>query len=183
MNVNCWGQAWTMLHCMTFNYPENPTSQNKHDYKIFFESISATLPCFFCRQSYQEYIKELPVEPFLESRQAFSWWLYLIHDKVQKKLNRISPSYFEVVKLYESYRAKCSKEKKGCVEKLNRIVTNAQIEAYVHDTVNKYSTESFRRKIVRYKTNKYMFPILVFAALSVFLIFVLSSKSLQSRPF
>ena len=39
MDAKVWGpHAWKFLHTITLNYPENPTDQNKADYKHFFET-------------------------------------------------------------------------------------------------------------------------------------------------
>jgi hypothetical protein len=49
-------------------------------------SLKDTLPCIYCRRSYAVFLKELPIENHLRSRQSMMKWLYLIHDKVNQKL-------------------------------------------------------------------------------------------------
>ena len=51
----------------------------------------------------------MPIEPFLKDREGVTYWLYRLHDLINKKLFTKSPSFEEVVTKYESIRAKCSK--------------------------------------------------------------------------
>lgn len=131
MMTKVWGPpGWFFLHSVTFGYPDeiNPENVDRvRHYANFFNSLGHILPCKYCRNSYNEYISELPVENFLNSRKDLTLWLYLIHNKVNDKLGIPAcdrPSFEEVEKKYEQYRAKCKqttdKERsdrliKGCV--------------------------------------------------------------------
>ena len=45
-----WGpNMWHYLHTMSFNYPVNPTAENKKYYKEFILNLQHTLPCKYCR--------------------------------------------------------------------------------------------------------------------------------------
>lgn len=121
MDTKFWGPgAWKFLHSIAFNYPENPTEANKRHYKTLFTNFKFTLPCKYCRESYAEFLQELPIDPYLGSRQKLSMWLYKIHNKVNDKLrnqgNPVAPNPpFSQIKLhYEKYRANCSDKKKVC---------------------------------------------------------------------
>lgn len=109
-----WGPpGWFFLHAVTFGYPYEINSENidrvRH-YANFFNSLGHVLPCKYCRNSYNEYLSELPVENFLKSRKDLTLWLYLIHNKVNDKLGVAEcdrPSFEEVENKYEQYRASC----------------------------------------------------------------------------
>ena len=50
MQVNKWGPGgWAFMHTITFNYPLNPTDDDKQHYKNFFQSLKYILPCNYCR--------------------------------------------------------------------------------------------------------------------------------------
>lgn len=134
MMTKVWGPAgWLFLHCVSFGYPyainpKNPDHKNKkEEYKVFFEKIGYILPCKYCRESYQDFIKELPIDNYLNTRKDLCMWLYLIHNKVNKKLGVPEcdiPKFEEIQSIYESFRAKCKKTteeerkmnaNKGCV--------------------------------------------------------------------
>ena len=110
MNTTKWGPGgWIYLHTITFNYPLKPTEYDKKRYKDFFEINGLMLPCKYCRESYNIYIKYLPIDKFLNDREGVTYWLYRLHDLVNKKLFKESPPFEEVVTKYESIRAGCSK--------------------------------------------------------------------------
>ena len=87
MNTTFWGpDGWTFLHTLTFIYPENPDSNEKLKMKNFMNSICFILPCKYCRLSFTKYMKSLPIDDYLDSRDLCIEWLYKIHNKVNKKL-------------------------------------------------------------------------------------------------
>ena len=110
MNVNKWGPSgWTFLHTITFNYPLEPTPEDKENYSKYFEMVGNMLPCKYCRQSYKIYYKYMPIDPFLDSREGVCFWLYKLHDLINKKIYKTSIPFEEVIRKYEDIRAKCGK--------------------------------------------------------------------------
>lgn len=138
MDTKKWGPAgWTFMFTIASNYPTTIDVTNKDHralrlhYKAFFQSIEFMLPCKYCRQSYHQFIAELPIDDFLSSRRRIVYWLYLIKDKVNRKLiaqeresprkdgfkTQPSPPFKDVMAYYASFRAKCSDKTKTCVKK------------------------------------------------------------------
>jgi hypothetical protein len=120
-----WGPgAWEFLHSVTFGYPVSPTDKEKQNYKDFFMGVGDILPCGHCRDSYKIFITEndtLIDDNVLNSRDGLTEWLYQIHEKVNNKLDdKYNLTYEDVQKKYESYRAKCVKQEKGCITPLNK---------------------------------------------------------------
>ena len=121
-----WGPfTWTTLHSITFGYPINPTEEQKQQYKQFLELVGDTLPCKYCRISYKEFITtgctKLTYDT-MKNRNTLTRWMYDIHECVNKKLGvDYGITYDDMVNKYESYRAKCSKDKmeNGCVMPLD----------------------------------------------------------------
>lgn len=102
MNTKFWGPpGWKFLHAIAFNYPEKINMADPEDrermfyYKQLFENLQFTLPCKYCRLSYQKFLKELPIDAFLRSRKDITYWLYLIHNKVNKKLRDQEQELFD----------------------------------------------------------------------------------------
>ena len=134
MMTKVWGPpGWMFLHCITYGYPDK-IDYNNHDHiirkenmKIFFEKIGHVFPCKYCRESYLNFIKEIPIDNNLDSRKDLVKWLYDIHNKVNDKLGVPQcniPTIDELNKEYEQYRAQCKKTtsaeriknlNKGCV--------------------------------------------------------------------
>lgn len=139
--TSAWGSAgWFFLHCVAAGYPVDP---NEYDntrgnarghtskaYASFFKNTGNVLPCRFCRESYLEYVAQLPIEKYLSSRQKLSEWLFIIHNKVNEKLGAPQETDLKrVVDKYERFRAKCHHpESLGCTEPANK---NARMKCKV----------------------------------------------------
>jgi hypothetical protein len=94
LSTKHWGpKGWYFLFsCIMGGYPvkfDRHDKEHRRTRKAFrhmFRSLAYTMPCSFCRNSYREFIKELPIGPFLKGRIHLMAWLYFIRDKVNKKL-------------------------------------------------------------------------------------------------
>jgi hypothetical protein len=137
MMTKVWGPpGWLFLHCITFGYPyiidefDYTHFQKKNEYKQFFNYLGKVFPCLYCRESYDKFMKELPIDNFLSSRKDLCLWLYLMHNKVNDKLGVPKcdiPSFKELQQKYESYRAECKKttEKERLDKKAQGCITPA----------------------------------------------------------
>ena len=127
MQTNVWGPAgWLFLHCIAANY----TPDKAQGYMMFFNSLKYVLPCGACRKNYTRILKEvLPLKKSVfKNRKTITLWLFMLHNQVQrdiysKSLNiRDRPKYKDtredyasVMRFYEQFRAKCTKDSYGCV--------------------------------------------------------------------
>ena len=63
MLTSIWGPPlWHVLHSMSFNYPVNPTSEDKTHYRDFIINLKWTLPCGKCRTNLVNNFKKLPLK-------------------------------------------------------------------------------------------------------------------------
>jgi hypothetical protein len=121
-----WGPAmWHFLHTMSFNYPVNPTREDKQHYMDFVKSLVYVLPCKYCRMNLKENFKKKPITlETMSSRETFSRYIYELHEHINTMLKKKSGlSYEDVQERYEHFRARClaneqPKETKGCTEPL-----------------------------------------------------------------
>lgn len=123
MLTSIWGPAmWHYLHSMSFNYPTNPTSQQKDDYKDFILSLQKTLPCKKCRENLEKNLKDFPLKKIhLKNRDTFSRYIYELHEHINKMLGKKSGlTYNDVRERYEHFRARCISDinnlEKGCTK-------------------------------------------------------------------
>jgi len=102
MKPEVWGpHAWIFLHSITFNYPDNPTEDEKKHYKNFFENLKFILPCDLCKEHYKINIKKKKLtDKVLSSRKNLIEWLIDIHNEVNKRNKKKKLKYKEVVKKY-----------------------------------------------------------------------------------
>lgn len=142
MITKIWGpHAWFTMHSIAYCYPLNPNKDDKDKYYNFFILIGDVLPCFYCRDSYKEFIKcgvtKLTYDT-LANRETLTKWLYLIHEAVNKKLGvNYDVSYEEISNKYNSYRASCNSIQtnkqladiiKGCDNTLDKKTISYRIE-------------------------------------------------------
>ena len=114
MLTTVWGPSmWHFLHTMSFNYPVNPSAEDKEHYKAFMLSLVHILPCKYCRQNLANNYKLFPLKASdMASRDSFSRYVYKLHELVNKLLKKKSGlSYCDVRERYEHFRSRCSSDK------------------------------------------------------------------------
>jgi len=114
MLTSVWGPSmWHYLHTMSFNYPINPTKEDKKYYRDFVLNLQYTLPCKYCRVNLKTNLKQLPFTMSdMKNRCSFSRYIYNLHQLVNKMLNKKSNlTYCDVRERYEHFRARCFEEK------------------------------------------------------------------------
>ena len=133
MLTSVWGPSlWHTLHTISFNYPVNPTKIDKKKYKEFIINLQYILPCSYCRINLKKNFKKFPLNSsHMKNRHSFSYYIYELHEKINKCLNKYSNlSYIDVKERYEHFRSRCTiqnkkneifnlkKKEKGCIEPL-----------------------------------------------------------------
>jgi hypothetical protein len=125
MLTTVWGPSmWHFLHTMSFNYPSQPSKEQKNQYRNFMLSLVHILPCKYCRINLVKNYKKLPLKmEHMNTRYTFSKYVYDLHEHINKMLNKKSGlTYDDVRERYEHFRARCSKKivkiEKGCTESL-----------------------------------------------------------------
>jgi len=114
MLTTVWGPSlWHFLHIMSFNYPIDPTSEQKEYYRDFILNLKHILPCKYCRINLTENFKQIPLTPKqMKNRDSFSRYIYNLHEIVNKMLHKKSNLSFCVVReRYEHFRSRCTNEK------------------------------------------------------------------------
>jgi hypothetical protein len=137
MISSVWGPAmWHYLHTMSFNYPVNPTADDKENYRNFVLNLKYVLPCKYCRKNLKTNFKQLPLKMSdMKDRETFSRYVYELHELINRMLHKKSNlSYCDVRERYEHFRSRCTddapklfdfkkigtrkKKEKGCTEPL-----------------------------------------------------------------
>ena len=114
MVTSVWGPAqWHYLHTMSFNYPVNPTAEDKKHYKDYVYNLRYVLPCKYCRINLTNNLKKKPLQMcHMESRATFSRYIYELHELVNRMLGKKSHlTYCDVRERYEHFRSRCTQEK------------------------------------------------------------------------
>jgi hypothetical protein len=117
-----WGPPmWHYLHTMSFNYPVHPTAADKRNYRAFMLGLQHVLPCKYCRTNLTTNYKNHPLRAcHLANRDAFSRYVYELHEIVNKLLGKTSGlSYCDVRERYEHFRARCTDDPSPRMAKMN----------------------------------------------------------------
>ena len=115
MLTTVWGPSlWHFLHTMSFNYPVEPTQEEKTQYRNYILSLRHILPCKYCRTNLKTNFKQLPITmDTMKNRDTFSRYVYDLHEHINKMLHKKSNLTFcEVRERYEHFRARCTSEQK-----------------------------------------------------------------------
>jgi hypothetical protein len=171
MLTSVWGPSlWHFLHTLSFNYPINPTTKNKKDYKIFILSLRNILPCKYCRENLEKNLKDTHFnDSSLKNRESFSKFIYNLHNHINKMLGKKQYKPYEQVRdEYENFRSRCkvnkeikhkgggstkktknNKKEKGCVHSLYGVKS----KCIVRIVPNKSKKKTFQidKKCIAYR--------------------------------
>ncbi len=114
-NVNFWGKMmWNFLHTISFNVdPIEMSKEDRDQYDTFLQSLKYVLPCRACRENYKKNLEDLNYDKntVLINRKTFSMFIYRLHNRVNKMLNKpCTLTYNQVRDRYEMFRARCYNE-------------------------------------------------------------------------
>jgi hypothetical protein len=174
MSTKIWGpKAWDFLFTSIMGqYPFilDERQLEHRNIKNAFESMLSNLtyimPCSYCRTSYEAFYKELDIHPYLVGRIELMYWLYLMKEKVNRKLtsqeeqaklnsdNKVvfqtkeSPLFVEVLDKYEHIRVKPLQafgKNRNCKKNSSRIVAKKTKKTKKRSTIVK-KTRTKKRK-------------------------------------
>jgi len=105
LETSVWGPGvWFSLHCISFGFPVQPTSQQKRDYAFLLKSLALTLPCPACSAHFQQLLDQTMYLKHFSNRATFTRYVYDLHRAVNDRLGKSSPSFEDVCKKYERIR-------------------------------------------------------------------------------
>ena len=150
MQSNKWGShCWEFCHTISFNYPINPLKSDKISYKMFYENLKNILPCNICRCSYTFFYDNFPIDDYLDDRHGVVYWVYIMHNIVNLKLNNEWKTLKEVILKYENNRARCgnidTKDSQTLSDCQKQIKWNDEMEIFYGHIINKYEHKTIKK--------------------------------------
>jgi hypothetical protein len=110
MMTSIWGPPlWHVLHITSFNYPNNPTNEQKKHYFDFYNNLKNILPCRYCRENLVNNLITLPLTMnIFKNRYTLSKYVYDLHEIINDMLGKKSGlSYNDIRDRYEHFRSRC----------------------------------------------------------------------------
>ena len=166
MMTSVWGPPlWHTLHTISFNYPINPTEDQKKHYLNFYSSLQYILPCKFCRDNLANNLKQTPLTiDVFKNRESLSCYVYNLHEMINTLLGKTSGlSYEDVRDRYEHFRSRCINnpnkinnkdvhKEKGCTEPLYGLKSKCILNIVPRD--NRYSSFKIDPKCILRKNSE-----------------------------
>jgi len=102
--TSVWGpHGWRFLHYVSLGYPENPTDDDKDNYKQFYYMIRNVLPCSLCSYHYKENYERMPLtDEILSDKSKLVRWVIDIHNIVNESKNKRIIPYDEAIELIKT---------------------------------------------------------------------------------
>lgn len=99
---------WTAIHLVSFNYPVNPSADERIAYEEWLRATGRVLPCRHCRDNFAKNFTAAWTDDAMTDRASFSKFCYRLHDEVNRMLGKCTnQTYEEVRDIYEGFRARC----------------------------------------------------------------------------
>lgn len=96
-NPDVWGpKYWFFLHTVAMTYPKNPNAITKRKYYDLILNMPLFIPKSDIGDKFGDLLLNYPVTPYLDNRDSFIRWVWFIHNKINKILDK------EQISLYES---------------------------------------------------------------------------------
>ena len=95
-------KLWEKMHKVAlFEYPQNPSENDKTYYTNYYKDFWKDIPCLKCKINYRKHWEELPITNYLESPERLFEWTVLFHNIVNKELGKKVLSLNEALNIYK----------------------------------------------------------------------------------
>ena len=95
-----WGpHGWKFIHFIALGYPNNPTVEDKENYKNFFYLFGDMIPCVICANHYKKNLNKHIIDQYLNSKYDLIKWTINMHNEVNRTSGKKIYSYDEGIKM------------------------------------------------------------------------------------
>ena len=118
MQTDSWGpHEWESMQNKAFGSPEIFDKDTKRRYALYFETNVQIIPCSTCQSAFSNMMNYIPIDSYLDGRNGLCFWIFMMHNLVNRKLDKPLAIFSQVIFKYENFRARCGS--KNDVEKYN----------------------------------------------------------------
>jgi hypothetical protein len=87
------------------SYPIHPNAVTKKKYYDFVQNIPLFIPVESMAGEFSKLLDQYPVQPYLDNKESFIRWMWFIHNKINKKLEKPQISLNDFyIKYYDEYK-------------------------------------------------------------------------------
>jgi len=140
LDSEIWGsKGWFFLDSVALGYPDNPTEEDKQQYKNFFYAFTTVVPCNKCRYHFKQFIDKYPLNSkILKSKDNLILWILTAHNNVNK-INGKKPIILDEFYKYYNKIYKTDVKINTCKDKCK--LTNLPNNFMKSDNKNQSSTD------------------------------------------
>ena len=163
MQTDEWGShEWKSMHFKAFGSPEVFTPEISERYAKFFKINVQVLSCSMCQKAFGHMMSFIIIEEYLDSRDGLVFWLFMMHNLVNRKLKKPLAILSHVIYEYETKRARCgnknNKEKYDQCKASLSPYTMDQANASAKRIKNKYRNIAFQHMKSYYNSEYVLDP-------------------------
>ena len=101
--MNYWELYWLNLHWLSFNYPINPTNNEKSQIVLLINNMKIKgIQCYKCRKSFNNYLQNKDLNEIVKNRDNLFYFFWDCHNDVNKKINKKILSLKEAYSIFET---------------------------------------------------------------------------------
>jgi hypothetical protein len=91
-----------VVFSVAYTYPAHPNAVSRRKYYDFVHNLPLFLPNPEIGDRFAQLLAEYPPQPYLDNRDSFLRWVWFIHNKVNKELDKPQISFHESLDAYLS---------------------------------------------------------------------------------
>lgn len=96
-----WGpHFWFFLHTIAYKYPESPNAVTKRKYYDLIVNFPLFIPDEEMGNHFATLLDKYPVSPYLDKRDSFVRWVWFIHNKINKELDKPEIELYDSIDKY-----------------------------------------------------------------------------------
>jgi hypothetical protein len=101
MKTSLWGRHyWFVFHVTALKYPVRPSGEDKLAFQQFYSEMWRFLPCQLCSEHYLSHLNDVPIEPYLVSRDRLFEWTVIIHNRANASIDKRQMPLAEAIAHY-----------------------------------------------------------------------------------
>jgi hypothetical protein len=122
LDPKIWGPyGWLFIQSCILSYPENPNNNDKEGFRQLLGSLKIVLPCLKCRNHFEEYIYDNPLDNnILNNKENLIKWILGAQNNVNKINNKELITYDEFINYYKNHYSINNLNEESCSVSCNK---------------------------------------------------------------
>ena len=103
-SIKFWHLYWNSLHYLSYNYPENPSLENKKQILNLINKMRKNgIACSYCRYHFNKWCTKNDIKKYIDNRNNLISFFINAHNDVNNRNNKKILSRNEVDKIYLNF--------------------------------------------------------------------------------